>query len=196
LPPSLVPMESLNSNNRAWRSPDRPQNIRVGKYFMLSDFLYSETAVIKGISNCPPLAGREVESIKGLCAAILDPVVERFGAISITFGYVSPELQRAIPGRMRPSVHNICPAGKAVLGAAADFQAHNTEYSHKDILLWIAGSCTYDRLILYPGSTIVCVAWSDKPRSHCKQWIYPDQFSKAIYIDLPQEPNQRSLFEI
>ncbi len=189
-------MEFLDSNNRAWRSPDRPQNVRVGKYFMLSDFIYSETAVTKGITNCPPLKGREVESIRGLCANILDPVVDRFGAISITFGYVSPELQRAIPGRMRPSIHNCHPAGKAYLGAAADFQTHNTEYSHKDILLWIAGNCTYDRLILYPGSSIVCVAWSDKPRSHCKQWIYPDQFSKAIYVNLPYKPHQQTLFDV
>jgi hypothetical protein len=182
-------MESLNSNNRAWRSPDRPQNIRVGKYFMLSDFLYSETAVIKGIANCPPLKGMEVESIKGLCAAILDPVVEKFGAISITYGYVSPTLQKATFPSFKPTIHNCKPAGKAYLGAAADFQHHNPKYSHKDILLWIAANCIYDRLILYPGSTIVCVAWSDKPRSHCKQWVYPDQFSKAIYIDLsPSSP--------
>lgn len=176
-----------NAPERQWRSNThlRPQSLRVGRNFMLSDFLYSEAAAKKGIANVPPtLDGMEVASIRGLCEYILDPVVDRFGSISITYGYVSPALQKATFPGSKPTIHNCLPSGGAYLGAACDFQAHNTEFSHRDILLWIAANCVYDRLILYPGSTIVCVAWSDKPRSHCKQWIYSEEFSKLVYKNL------------
>jgi hypothetical protein len=72
---------------------------------MLSDFLYSEAAAKKGIANVPPtLDGMEVESIKKLCEHILDPVVDRFGAISITYGYVSPALQKATFPGSKPTI--------------------------------------------------------------------------------------------
>jgi hypothetical protein len=155
---------------------------------MLSDFLYSEAAAKKGIANVPPtFDGMEVESIKKLCENILDPVVDRFGAISITYGYVSPALHKATFPGSKPSIHNCSPSGGAYLGAACDFQHHNTEVSHRDILFWIADNCTYDRLILYPGSTIICVAWSDKPRSHCRQQVFPDAFSRPVYVKLIDE---------
>ena len=130
----------------------------------------------------------EVTSIRKRCEHILDPVVDRFGSISITYGYVSDALQAATNPSSKLTVHNCKPESGAYLGAAADFQPHNTEFSHRDILLWIAANCEYDRLILYPGSTIVCVAWSDKPRSHCKQWIYSEEFSKLVYKNLSQDP--------
>ncbi|WP_310482177.1 hypothetical protein, partial [Chamaesiphon sp. VAR_48_metabat_403] len=176
-----------NAPERQWRSNThlRPQSIRVGRNFMLSDFLYSEAAAKKGIANVPPTPdGMEVASIRGLCEHILDPVVDRFGAISITYGYVSDALQKATYPAWKPSIHNCKPCNGAYLGAACDFQPHNTEFSHQDILRWIAANCTYDRLILYPGSTIVCVAWSDRPRSHCRQWVYPDAFSRPVYVKL------------
>lgn len=130
----------------------------------------------------------EVTSIRKRCEHILDPVVDRFGSISITYGYVSDALQAATNPSSKLTVHNCNPESGAYLGAVADFQPHNTEFSHRDILLWIAANCEYDRLILYPGSTIVCVAWSDKPRSHCKQWIYSEEFSKLVYKNLSQDP--------
>ena len=178
-----------NTPERQWRSSThlRPQSIRVGRNFMLSDFLYSEAAATKGVANLPPtFDGMEVESIKKLCEHILDPVVDQFGAISITYGYVSPALQKATVPGSKPSIHNCLPSGGAYLGAACDFQHHNTKVSHREILLWIAANCTYDRLIMYPGSTIVCVAWSDKPRSHCRHWVYPDGVSRAVYKTLPK----------
>ncbi|MEH2467838.1 hypothetical protein [Nostoc sp.] len=35
--------------DRKWHPRTRPQDVRVGKYFVLSDFLYSQTAVTRGI---------------------------------------------------------------------------------------------------------------------------------------------------
>jgi hypothetical protein len=137
-------MEFLNSNHRVWRSPARPQNVRVGKHFMLSDFLYSETAVKKGIINFPPFDGMEVESLRGLCANILDPVVDRFGALSITYGYSSPELHKKIYAFRRPGVHNCVGAKGSTLAAAADILVHSMQDKPREVLMWIKGNCVYE----------------------------------------------------
>ena len=176
--------DSIPIDERVWRPKLRPQDIRVGKYFMLSDFLFSEAAATKGVPNCPPLEGMEVESIRHLCDRILDPVVEEFGPISLTYGYVSPELQKKTYPAFKPTVHNCKPAAGALLGAAADILVHKMVDDPRSVLYWIKANCEFDRLILFPGSSIVCVAWSDKPRSHAKEWIYPAPGEKAKYVNL------------
>lgn len=175
---------------RRWRSDMRPQNVRLGKFFMLSDLLFSETAVTKGVANCPPLDGKEVRALRELTAHILDPVVEKFGAVSITYGYVSPELHAKIYGpKDALGLHNCVPvkAKGATLAAAADILVHSAADWRQDeprlVLNWIRDNCEYDRLILYPGSAIVCTAWADKPRFECKEWIFPDSFGKALYVN-------------
>lgn len=174
---------------RKWRQDNRPQNVRVGKYFMLSDFLYSETAIQKGIPNCPDLEGREVQAIRKLCEHILDLVVEALGPLSITYGYVSPELQQATYGTMNFPLHNGVPVkGRgAQLAAAADILVHAYADNPRFVLNWMRDRCTYDRLILYPGSSIICTAWSDRPRFECKEWVFPDSFSKALYVNAGRE---------
>lgn len=170
--------------DRKWRSSDRPQSVRVGKHFMLSDFLYSETAVIKGVPNCPPLDGKEVQGIKGLCIAILDPVVERFGALSITYGFSTPELHAQISAYRPLGVHNGVAAAGGTIAAAADILVHSMVHDPRGVLHWVQNNCVFDRLILYPNSERVCVAWSDKPRYHAKEWYFTDSFSNAIYAEL------------
>lgn len=180
---------TASGKERKWRPDNRPQNVRVGKYFMLSDFLYSETAIQRGIPNCPDLNGREVQGIRKLCEHILDPVVEKFGPLSITYGYVSPELQAATYGSMNFPLHNGVP-GKgrgAQLAAAADILVHSQAETPRVVLNWMRDRCTYDRLILYPGSSIICTAWTDRPRFECKEWIFPDSFSKAMYVNAGRE---------
>jgi hypothetical protein len=194
----------LRNSNRVWRNGDRPQNVRVGKHFMLSDFLYSETAVEKGIANFPPFDGMEVESLRGLCTNILDPVVEQFGALSITYGYSAPELHRRIYGSRPLGIHNCVAPGQSTLGAAADILVHSMQDKPREVLLWIKATCVYDRLILYPGSSIVCTAWANRPRRHAKEWVYLPNESKPQYIDLseslisavlpPVSPVQQLLF--
>lgn len=159
---------------------------------MLSDFLYSAKAVIVGIPNCPPLDGPEIEALKGLAEHILDPVVDKFGPLSITYGYTCPELHAKLYGaNSRHGVHDCVPAKAkgAELAAAADILVHKmidlTKDEPREVLFWIKDNCEFDRLILYPGSEIICTAWADKPRFDCKEWIYPDVsgFEKAVYVN-------------
>lgn len=175
-----------------WNGNNRPQDIRIGKYFMLSDFLYSAKAAIVGIPNCPPLDGIEVQALRGLAEHVLDPVVDKFGPLSITYGYTCPELHAKLYGaNSRHGVHDCVPAKAkgAELAAAADILVHKmidlTKDEPREVLFWIKDNCEFDRLILYPGSEVICTAWADKPRFDCKEWIYPDVsgFEKAVYVN-------------
>lgn len=174
---------------RKWRPNPRPQDIRVGKFFMLSDFLYSESAATIGIRNCPLLRGDEVDGMKGLCSHILDPVVKEFGPLSITFGYISPELDQ-YAGSNRPEIsalHRFHP-NQGGIGGAADILVHSHPENPRPVLNWIRDNCVYDRLILFPGSPILCVAWTaNKPRYECKEWIFPESGGLAEYVNAGRE---------
>ncbi|HLO87810.1 MAG TPA: hypothetical protein VK203_22770 [Nostocaceae cyanobacterium] len=195
---------------RKWRPNTRPQDVRVGKHFMLSDFLYSQTAVVRGIPNCPSsYTGSEVKGIKGLCKHILDPVVDRFGSVSVTFGFCSLALWHhwypSTEGTEPTSLHLFRPP-QGGIGGACDILIH----AHKDprpVFNWIRQNCVYDRLIIYPGSSIICVAWcEEKPRYHAKEWVFPENGGRAEYVnagwDKPpvikkeSEIEQTSLFDL
>ena len=90
-----------------------------------------------------------------LATKVLDPVIDYFGGIKLTYGFASPALTRHIKGRIEPKLDQhascevntrgmpICPR----LGAAVDFLV---EYEDMyEVARWIAESCAFDRMYLY-----------------------------------------------
>jgi hypothetical protein len=177
-----------------WHPCIRPQDVRVGKYFVLSDFLYSRTAIVEGIPNVPlGFDGPEVAGIRGLCAHILDPVVEQFGPVSITFGYCSAALWRRMYGANAnlSDLHTFKPK-QGGIGGAVDIVIHHHEDA-RPVMRWIKENCIYDRLIAYPGSRILCVAWCEtKPRRHCKEWVIPEGGGRRQYVNFDQPPKPQA----
>ena len=90
-----------------------------------------------------------------LATQVLDPVIEYFGMIKLTYGFCSPELARAIPGRIDPrvdqhSAHELNRAGRMIcsrLGAAVDFQVEDENM--RDVREWMAANLAFDRLYFY-----------------------------------------------
>ncbi len=87
-----------------------------------------ETQARTGLPNRP----REPDSytaLHDLTVNILDPVIEYFGMIELTYGFCSPELARRIPGRIAPALDQHAAAEKKRngepicerLGTACDF---------------------------------------------------------------------------
>jgi hypothetical protein len=185
-------------NQRKWRPRIRPQDVRVGKYFVLSDFLYSHTAIAEGIPNVPiGYDGPEVRGMRGLCTHILDPVVEQFGPVSIAYGFCSPVLWRRSygPNANLFDLHTFKPPRGGV-GGAADIVIHSQK-DPRPVMDWIKVNCTYDRLIIYPGSRIICVAWTEiSPRFHAKEWLFGEDGGKAEYVNfgkpLPKSQHDKS----
>lgn len=90
-----------------------------------------------------------------LAVEVLDPVVEYFGSIKLTYGFASSTLTRHISGAIAPKLDQhascehgrtgqlICPRG----GAAVDFLVEYEDM--REVAQWIAENCSFDRMYLY-----------------------------------------------
>ena len=123
--------------------------------FTLSELIKSDTAIRKGINNNPN-AG-QIEKLKLLCENILQPVRDRFGRVTVTSGYRSPELCLAINSSIN-SQHT--------KGEAADFECPGVD--NAEVAEWIHRELPYDQLILEyyksgdPSSGWVHCSYKDK----------------------------------
>jgi hypothetical protein len=102
-----------------------------------------------------PRAAETFAAMRALCAAVLDPVVRRFGPIELTYAFASPALTRRIAGRIHPpgdqhAGHERNRAGEPIcsrLGLAADFRVAGVD--GREIARWIVEHTDFDRLYFY-----------------------------------------------
>jgi len=113
-----------------------------------------ETQAQTELANLP----RQPESYDALlelAERVLDPVIEYFGMIRLTYGFCSPELARRIPGRIDPkrdqhAAHERNRLGRPVcerLGAAVDFIVEDE--SMLEVAQWVVANTPFDRLYFY-----------------------------------------------
>ena len=110
--------------------------MKLSANFTLKELTKSDIAIRKGISNEPNTD--EIEKLKLLCETILQPVRDKFGAVTVTSGYRSPELCQAI-GSSVNSQHT-----KA---EAVDFEVEGVD--NADVAYWIKDNIpNWDQMIL------------------------------------------------
>lgn len=156
-----------------------PRDDFLSDHFRLSDFLGNHSVYAKGMANSVPrLSELQRDNAVALCTEALEPLLERFGPVSIAYGLISPDFSRKIVKYQdpdKPSHH------RWDLGAAADVISHKwvqglpVEYTEgqalqneneatSPILLAHAIdselSLPYSRLITYSESPYLCVAIS------------------------------------
>jgi hypothetical protein len=133
--------------------PDIDQ--RCGLNFTYRHFIEcGETQNRTKIENLPQRA-ETYNAIYDLASNLLDPVVEYFGAIRLTYGFCTPELSKLIPGRVAPELdqhasHEVNRKGNSIcnrLGAACDFIVDDE--SMRDVADWIIANLPFDRLYFY-----------------------------------------------
>lgn len=145
-----------------------------GRYFTYRQLIEcGETQARTGLLNLP----KEPDSYTALyelATNILDPVIDYFGMIKLTYGFCSPELGRHIKGRIAPKLdqhaaHDFNRLGKPVcprLGAAVDFLI---EYENmEDVARWIMENLPFDRLYFYGPDRPIHVSYSASP--HGEAW--------------------------
>jgi DNA phosphorothioation-associated putative methyltransferase len=94
-------------------------------------------------------------ALRELALKVLDPVIEEYGMIELTYGFSSPELSRKIPSRIAPKIdqhaaHEINRLGNLIcsrMGAAVDFYVEHE--SMLEVAQWIVKNCEFDRLYFY-----------------------------------------------
>lgn len=113
-----------------------------------------ETQARTGMSNLP----KEPDSYTALLELarnILDPVIEYFGMIKLTYGFCSSDLAKQIKGKIAPkldqhSAHERNRVGRPIcdrFGAAVDFSVEDEDML--DVAKWIAENIPFDRMYVY-----------------------------------------------
>jgi zinc D-Ala-D-Ala carboxypeptidase len=90
--------------------------MELSEHFTLEELCQSQTAMRKGIRNVP--STKAIENLRALCENVLEPVrgLAGFKAISISSGYRSEILNRAVGGeitsqhRLGEAADILCPA--------------------------------------------------------------------------------------
>ncbi|TVQ85565.1 MAG: DNA phosphorothioation-associated putative methyltransferase [Chromatiaceae bacterium] len=130
-----------------------------GRFLSFRDLVHcGEIQAATGIENLP----EQVDSwnaLVELTEQVLDPVIDWFGMIRLTYGFCSPELARAIrargggpidPTRDQHAAHERNRLGNPVcprLGAAVDFLVEDEDML--EVARWVAANTPFDRLYFY-----------------------------------------------
>lgn len=153
---------------RGRRTVTDPTKVRLSEHFLLSDFMGCNSVYTKGLKNVwyDPDGSRLAEG-KHLCETILEPLLNEYGPLSISYGYISPDLSRQVVSYQDPDIPSYHRWDK---GAAADVCVHAWVRRKAPIYLAHEIDCKfpYSRMITYSESPFICVASQlsegDEPR--------------------------------
>ncbi|WP_167784658.1 DNA phosphorothioation-associated putative methyltransferase [Ramlibacter rhizophilus] len=142
---------------------------RCGARYTFRDFIEcGQTQKSLGIRNVP-LRPESYNALQQLAVYIIDPIVDYFGSIELTYGFCSSALAKCIESRIAPKLdqhasceHNargqpICARG----GAACDFLVRDEDML--EVARWIAQNLPFDRLYFYGSDKPLHVSYSSAP---------------------------------
>ena len=140
-----------------------------GANFKYRDFIEcGETQQRLGLKNTP-LNPETYNSLLSIANDVLDPVIDYFGAVQLTYGFSSAELTKNIGGRISPKLdqhagHECNRIGKPIcdrLGASVDFIVHDEDML--EVAQWVVMNCNFDRLYYYGQDRPIHVSVSSNP---------------------------------
>lgn len=126
-----------------------------GAHFTYRDFLEcGDTQAKVNLSNTPQ-SPESFNALYQLATELLDPLIDYYGPIKLTYGFCSPALSKLISGRIEPKLdqHSSCELnknGKLICerrGAACDFIVEDEDM--KEVADWIIDNLPFDRLYYY-----------------------------------------------
>ena len=140
-----------------------------GEYFTFRDFIEcGDTQARTRIKNLPQAPG-SYNAYHALATNLIDPIVDYFGPIKLTYGFCSQELGKEIKGRVAPKLDQhaayeknrkgnyICDR----LGAAVDFLVEDEDML--GVVEWIVNNLTFDRIYFYGSGRPIHVSYSATP---------------------------------
>ena len=123
-----------------------------------------ETQKRTGLQNLPKQS-ESYNALHDLAMQVLDPVIDYFGMIQLTFGFCSPALAKEIPGRIYPKLdqhaaHELNRRGRPIcerFGAAVDFTIEDE--SMREVAQWVVANTPFDRLYFYGDNKPIHVSF-------------------------------------
>ena len=137
-----------------------------GKYLTYRDFIEcGETQYRTGIANLP-MEPDTYSALLDLAVHILDPVIDYFGMIKLTYGFCSSDLEKKIKKGIAPKLdqhagHERRRTGRLICereGAAVDFLIEDEDMT--EVVNWIAENTQYDRIYYYGRNNPIHVSYS------------------------------------
>jgi hypothetical protein len=128
-----------------------------------------ETWQRTGISNLPQQPD-SYTALHDLVTNILEPVIDYFGMIRLTYGFCSAALAKEIPGCIAPKLDQhaayelnrlgnpICPR----LGAAVDFIVEDEDML--EVAEWVAENTPFDRLYFYGSDKPIHISYGPEQK--------------------------------
>lgn len=162
-----------------------PLEQKCGRYFTYRDLIEcGETRAALGINNMP-IEPESFNAIFNLVSNIVDPVIDYFGMVKLTFGFCSPALASQINGRISPKLdqhaaHEKTRRGGHIcdrLGAACDFIVEDEDMAA--VVQWIIENVEFDRLYFYGSQRPIHVSYSATP---ARQVIDMIQTSEGRFV--------------
>jgi len=128
------------------------------KNFTYKDIIQCGETLIKykDIININPIETDTYEAIKLLCINLLDPIVDNFGNLTLTYGFASRDLTKLIKGRISPTKdqhagYEKMKSGRYIcsrLGQAVDFYIE--KFDSNELVNWvIQKKLPFDRMYFY-----------------------------------------------
>ena len=128
---------------------------RCGAHLKYRDLIEcGETQNRLGLRNLPSNPAT-YNALHKLATELLDPIIDYYGSIRLTFGFCSADLARCIPARIAPKLdqhagEEVDKAGDSICerrGAACDFIVDDEDMY--EVARWIIENVAFDRLYFY-----------------------------------------------
>lgn len=143
-----------------------------------------ETQARTGLGNRPKEPDTYT-ALYELAKRVLDPVIDYYGMVKLTYGFCSAELAKEINGRIAPELdqhagHERKRTGKPVcerLGAACDFIVEDEDM--EEVANWVFDNTEVDRVYFYGKDRPIHVSYSPTPARQLVSML-PTSFGKRV----------------
>lgn len=146
-----------------------PLDQKCGRYLTFRDLIEcGETQAAHDIGNMP-VEPESFNALLDLAHHVIDPIIDYFGMVRLTFGFCSPALASHIKGRISPKLdqhaaHERTRRGGYIcerLGAACDFVVEDEDMAM--VVEWIINNVKFDRLYFYGRHRPIHISYSSTP---------------------------------
>ncbi len=163
--------------------------VRLSENFFMRDFLYSEVANFYGVENIPLDPDLAIATGSKLCQALLEPLRDRFGQVSIRSGYRSTVINQLCNDKGEGCASNEKNFARHIwdmpddengkLGAMAcivlprylDYYEKTQEW--RSIAWWIHDHLPYSSLQFFPKLCAFNLGWHEQPERRIDSYIKP-----------------------
>jgi len=169
-----------------------------GRHLKYRDLIEcGETWLRTKLDNSPLLAG-SYNALFQLASKILDPVIDYFGMICLTYGFSSAKLSKFIPGRIAPKLDQhacleVNRLGNLICerkGAACDFYIEDEDML--EVAQWIVANLPFDRLYFYGSDRPIHVSYGPEHNRQIvvmklrRERVVPQLIDQERFIDCLQ----------